>query len=142
MGTATRKKPKADAAQLELPVAYGNVSIGEETASITAFVDRKFLTLTQADRTLCGKRLAGKITAQPGNDNPEQPSLMEDAGDELASVFDTRSFRVTPKGISFGLSFKIESVDVTVLAHFAKRAGRLTVESVSDIPEEDDGGEE
>lgn len=138
MAKAKEKKAPTAGTVLTLPVQYGNVSIGELTASITASVDRKHLSLAQADRTLCGKRLAGKITAMPGNDNPEQDSMpgME-SEEELSSVFDTRSFRATPKAISFGLSFKLESVDVTTLANFAKRAGKLIVTEVTAIPEDE-----
>lgn len=121
---------------LELGVVYGNLSVGDETARLAVSVERKRLKLTEADRFLCSKRITASITSTAGNDNPDQPSLM-DVGEEIVAVWDTHSFGVNLKRISFGLTCKIGSIDITKLTHFAKRAGVVKILDIGDIPEEE-----
>lgn len=130
-------RARQPAAVLKLPVSYSNVNIGDETVSVGVKVHRTNLRPTQADSQLCGKRLHGRLLARAGGAQAEQPSIGGIESDvELEGTFDVHSFRVTPKFISFGCTFAIESISIETMAHFAKREGMLSVFDVADIPEE------
>ncbi len=135
-------KKKVEAV-LDLPVAFGNVSIGDKTARIGVTVDRSSLSVSQADKHLCEHRLTGRIVSKPQGDHPDQAALpgmeFETA---LAGVFDVKGFSVSKDNLGFGLTFAIASIDVANLAHFAKRAGRVVVEDVEAIPANGEAEEE
>jgi hypothetical protein len=134
--------PKKQSASLfEIPAIYGDVGVGDLIARLSIHIDRKRLTLAQADK-LCGKRLVGRIVAQAGNANPEQEALPgAEAETEMAGVFDVKRFGFNPKALSTSLSFQIASIDLPTLCQFAKRAGTVYVESVEDIPADEDAEE-
>jgi hypothetical protein len=124
---------------LELNAVFGNVSIGDKTARIGLTVDRLDLTLPQADRHLCEKRLIGSIFSRPPGDHPDQGTLPEmEFSTTISGAFDVKSFRVTKKHLNFGLTFAIASIDVALLAHFAERSGRLIVDDIDIIPEKEE----
>ncbi len=129
---------------LELPVAFGGVSVGDKTARIGCAVDRgEALGIAEADRHLCEQRLTVRMLARPAGDNHDQDRLpgMDD-DEKLDAVVDVKGFSVSKDSISFGLTFAIASVDVGALAHFAKRAGKLVVTCAEDIPEKEGSGDD
>ena len=136
-------KKKVDAI-LELPGSWGNLNIGDETARLGATVARAALSVTQADKNLCCKRLAGTIIARAGDGNADQSSLPgADADETITAIFDVKSFGVSRKNISFGLTVSLGSIEIEVLAKFAKRQGQFWVQDISDIPEDEaNGGDE
>lgn len=120
---------------LDLAVSFGNLNVGDKTCRIGCSVARKDLKLTVADKQLCEKRLAGCLISKAGN--PDQPTFDGMNDDlEIEGVFDVKGFNVSGEHISFGLTFAIKSIDVAMMAHFAKREGRLMVKSIEEIPEE------
>jgi hypothetical protein len=122
--------------KVELPVAYGNVSIGDKSARLGVTVSAGNLTPNQANKLLVGRRLTGQVLARLGNGQPGQgsiPGLEKDP--KLAGVFDVKSVGMTPKSYTFGLTFSLDKLDVEMLSHFAKREGILTVKDVEDLPE-------
>lgn len=128
----TKKAPETDV--LTIPVAYGDVGVGDQIARLSVHIDRKRLTLAQADK-LCGKRLVVRITCTAGNDNPEQDPLPGvDADTTMAGACDVKRFSFGPKSIATSLSFSIASIDLPTLCGFAKRAGSVTVDAVTEIP--------
>ena len=128
---------------LELPCQYGDVSFGDTKAAITLSIDRRQLKITKADAVLCGKRLTVHLTAQEDGADPDQGALDGmDSTLAMDAVVDVRSFRVTAKAISTRLTFAIESIEASALIGFAKRSGKLIVDSVESIPDKDGGGEE
>lgn len=138
--TKTARKPrpkKAASSVIDVPVSFGGVSIGDKTARLGVSVDRNDLTLAQADKNLCGRRLTGTVVAKPPGDNADQgalPGLEDDT--TLQGVFDVKRFGVDESAISFGLTFAVKGLDVASLAHFAKRNGRFQVFEVEAIPDE------
>lgn len=130
------KKAK-EPSMLDIPVAFGKVSIDTNTASIPVTADRSVLKVNVADKHLCGHRLTGKIVAS--DSAPDQGHLdgMDGVVGELESVFDVKGFGVRRKKISFSLSFSIADIKVEELAHFAKRHGRLAIDGVEELTEED-----
>ena len=137
------KKKTASPALMTIPVAFGDVGVGDQIARLGVSIDRKRLNLAQADK-LCGKRLIGTITAVAGNDNPEQEGLpgMEDAATSLEAAFDVKRVSFGPKSMSTSLSFAISSIDLPTLCAFAKRAGAVEIQDITDIPVEEANGEE
>ena len=136
------------AALLDLPVSFGDVGIGERTARVGVSVSREELSLSGADKQVCGRRLIGKIVAKDNGAHGDQGNLsgFEDA--EVMGAFDVKRIGVTPKDLSFNLAFNIEDIDVGILGKFAQRNGRLIVGSVEKIPakeakasDEDSNGE-
>lgn len=123
-------------ALIDIPVQYGDLSVGETTCRIGINVARDKLSVSKADSLICGKRLSGRITAVPGNGNPDQGQLITDEN-VVVAAFDVKKIGFNKKTIGFGLTFAIESVDTDALFHFSKRAGRLIVDSAEALPSKD-----
>lgn len=136
------KKAKAEPAVLELPVAFSNVSIGDKTCRVGVTVSRVSLTVSQADKNLCGRRLTGKLVPLANGDAPGQTYMDGTGPAELAGIFDVKGFSATTKHIGFGLTFMLEGLDLTTIAGLAKRDGSLIVNDIQEIPEEDGKSDE
>jgi hypothetical protein len=147
MATATKpkasKKDKDDPKpMIEIGVEYGNISIGEKTASVGVSFSRGQISLTKAAENFCERRLTGCIIAKPAgwnSDDQALPGMEEDV--ELHGVFDVASIRFTSKAFAVKLSFRLNEIDVSTIAEFAKRSGRLSVFEVADLPDGDEEGE-
>lgn len=131
----SKKKPA-----LDLPVAFGGVSIGDGTARLGIKIDRAALTIDKADASLCGRRLAGRVVL--GKGDSAQQELINDRQHCVASVFDVKRIGVAPKNISAGLTFSLEDIDVRELSIFAKKSGRLIVDTIAELPDEDEDGDD
>lgn len=129
----------AEANVLDIPVEFGGVSIGDELARLGIKVSRSSLKLAQADKNLVGKRLTGWVQRTKNGEVEGQKRLpgMKDADLTLVGTFDVKRLGVSAEEISFGLAFNVRSVEVGELAQFAKRTGRLVVQGVEEIPEEE-----
>jgi hypothetical protein len=125
-------------AVLDVPVNFGDVSIGDGTARIGVRIDRSLLNIDAADELLCGRRLNGRLLVTPPGDANSQtyidPEVSGDLKHELESTFDVKRFSASPKNITAGLTFSLQEVEVSELSHFAKRGGRLVVASIAEIP--------
>jgi hypothetical protein len=123
---------------LDVPVNFGDVSIGDGTARIGVRIDRSLLNIDAADELLCGRRLNGRLLVTPPGDANSQtyidPEVSGDLKHELESTFDVKRFSASPKNITAGLTFSLQEVEVSELSHFAKRGGRLVVASIAEIP--------
>lgn len=128
-------KKKSDV--INLPVGYGDVRVGDKTCGIRASVSLESFPLAQADKTLCERRITGRIIAKPAGWEADQQGLPTMDGDdlEMSGVFDVKSLNVSGDSIGFGLTFSIKDVDVSTLAQFAKRMGRIVIDDVSTIPD-------
>ena len=138
------RKPAAPECILELPVTFGNLSIGETTARLGIRVSRGNLTVSKADKHLCCKRLSCTIIARSNGAQADQESLPGiDAGDEeINAVCDVKGYSVGGKTISLGLTLMLSMVSIEKLSHFPKREGRVLIESAVEIEPEDDDKEE
>ncbi len=135
------KKP-VKGAGLEIPVSFGNVSFGDHTASVSCKASRSNLSVTQADRSLCGKRLTGTILARPEGSGSDQPGLLGTDGDlEVAGVFDVDGFGVKTVNISFTVSFSLKDIDRATFSEFAKRNGRIEISEIASIDDEEESDE-
>lgn len=140
MPTAT----KTDFA-LNVLCKLNKVSIGDQTANLSLKIPRSdALTLDIADEYLCGRRLTGRVVTVREDEDARQTNFLEGERHAVAAVFDVKSFRVSPKQISCGLTFALKEIDVTELAQLANQTARLLVEEVGllDGDSEDDEKEE
>lgn len=138
MTTATKGKRKSKAinqANAErLSVEYGNVSIGEETASIGVRIRRESLNIMAADELFCGRRLMGQIVVHAGDEDAQQTHLGDvKIRQSISGSFDVKRFGVSPKHISARLVFVISEIEVGELAEFSKQRGSLIVEQALEI---------
>lgn len=123
---------------------FGGVSLGKETCRVGVKLERSSITLQDADTFLCGMRLTGKLVVGGKQAAPGQTTLpgMEDAGHEVAGVFDVKRFGVSAKEITFGATFAMASVDPRDLAKLANSSGRLVVTDADVIPDDEAGDDE
>jgi len=129
---------KTKEALLDVPVEFGGVSIGEATARLGLKIDRTVLELDQADECFCGHRLDCRLMLGAADDAPGQKHLIEDARLQVAGQADCKQLSVRPEKISTGLTFSLADIDVAELARFSKGQGRLIVNGVFEIPEDDE----
>lgn len=144
MAKATKRGGRSGAAViLDLPVHFGNVNVGDATASVGVGVAREALPIGTADKQLVGRRLVGTIIGQPAGSGPDQGAL-KGMNDEIAltGTFDVKRIGVSRKKITCGLTFSLGDINVSELARFAKRAGHLKIESSAAIPEKEAEDEE
>ncbi len=120
--------------EMTLPVDFAGVSIGDGTCRVGIRIPRGELSLAKADKTLCGRRLTGRIVLTPNGESPNQMYMFEDLKHEIRGTFDIKGYNVRPDWISCGLTFAMSEIDPRELASFAKRQGRLLVQGVTDIP--------
>lgn len=120
-------------------VSFGGVSIGEKTARIGIRVDRGVMELNQADEYFCDRRLSGKVVLGRFDESTGQRKLVDDVDHEVASTFDVKGFRCSTDFITTGLTFSLNDIDITELARFSKGEGRLVINDVAEIPEEEKG---
>ena len=137
--TAPKSDGKKDGAEvkpaIDLPVEFGTLSIGDGTTRLGVKISRTKMSLSAADKSLCGRRLTGKVMLIPGTDDPDQTYLVDDMGKhEVESVFDVKRFSVGPEYIGCGLTFARLEIDCNELALFAKKQGRLVVDVIDEIP--------
>jgi hypothetical protein len=120
---------------IDIPVAFGGVSIGDETCRLGVRIMREVCNINSADEVFCGHRLHGKIVLGHSDDSPGQTRMFDDEY-MLDGTFDVKRISVSPGEISTGLTFNKQEVDVEQLARFAKGSGRLIVETVEAIPDD------
>lgn len=120
------KPASADTEALDIPVQFGGVSLGDETANITLVIDRTKLNLKRAEHFFCGSRLEVTLAADPNadKDSEDQNKFWDDV-DTINAVVDSKSLRITPKRFGVGLTFQLTEIDVAEIAHLAKHVGRI-----------------
>lgn len=142
-GAGSAVRPQAD-----IPCEFGNVSIGQATASIGVSIDPAAISVDRVHALFNGKRATVRLVQVPAGEQPGQRRMDGMEAPELTAVTDIRGYRMSPKVISARLAFTIEGLDLSMLAsHFSKRSGRLLVISLQEIPQGeasggDDGGDE
>lgn len=120
--------------EIELHVTYGTVSISDSVARIGLAIDRSCLTIAQADRTFCGRQLAGTLLARPGgwrSDQPPLPGMSDDLELEVRAA--VKGFAADERAIRLGLAFALSDIDVEVLIQMARRQGIFYVRTVEAI---------
>lgn len=125
------------AVALEIPVFYGNVNIGDATARLGVSIDRRRMSLAQADKFLCGRRLTGTILARSSGGAEQQSLPGADDDTTIEGTFDAKSFSVKRKSILAGLTFSLADISVSDLGRFAQREGVLTIAEFADLPDKE-----
>lgn len=145
---ATRQKKQKPAPKtkppknlLDLPVSFGGVAIGENTARLGLKINRESLNIVAADEALCGRRLTGSVQLGGNSDSPGQTKMFE-TDSTVSGTFDVHRFGVAPKHYTTGLTFVLAEIDVSELAKFSKGEGRLIVSAITELDQDDsDTGE-
>lgn len=122
---------------LDLPVDFGGISYGDETARLSCRAARDSISLDDADANLCGKRLELELVAMPAGSLPGQQQL-PDMDEKLKGIADVKRFGVGVDEISFGLTFALSSIDKNQLLEFRKRSGRIVITHVEVLPDGDE----
>lgn len=126
-----------------LNVEYGGVSFNAETASIGVTVDRQSMQVQRADELFCGRQIDGELLL--GNGQMTLPGLDQERVKRLPGAFQSPGLGVKPKYFSFKLRFPLSDSALKVLATFAKKAGRLRINSVTVLTHDsrdDEAGED
>jgi len=131
-------KTKTPAAKFTAPVEFGNVSIGDGTVGLSIKIDRTHLDPQQADDLLCGRRLQSRLAVGKPGDDVDQTYLFDDAEHKLTASFDVKGFAVKPKHIRATFCGALADLEIEELGHFAKRAGRLLIDAVSELEDTSD----
>lgn len=123
---------------IDIVVSFGGVSIGEKTARLGVNCDREVLDIDRADEAFCDRRLSGSVVLGHTADAPGQAVLFDDTDHVVRGVFDVKGFRVSSAKIGTGLTFSLNDIDVAELAKFSSGTGRLLVDEIADIPEDEE----
>jgi hypothetical protein len=116
------------------PCQFGNVNLGDGTASVGVRISKDVLSLANAEAALCGRRLTGSIIRCPQDIDPDQTSIagMDDV-DQVEATFDIKQFTSSPKWFRFGICFPLAEISADILSHFARKTGRFLVQEVKVI---------
>lgn len=126
---AHKKKVLAD-----LPVEFGGISLGKDTARIGVSIARSDLMLTNADELLVGHRLTCEITLDGSEDTTSgQQRLVDDLDLRIDGIADCKGMRVTPDLIAAGLTMSLRDLVLEDFAKFSKGKGRLIISGVAKI---------
>lgn len=140
-GTATKKKRAAKAlnktSMLDVPVKYGQISIGLTTARLSVKLSRDVIRIGKADELFTDRRLDCRVVHGHAEDQTDQGKLI-DTDVAIESSCDVKGFGVRAAHLSAGLTFNLKEIDVSELARFANSEGRLVVRDAGEIPEHDD----
>lgn len=105
---------------------FGTVGGGDEVARISFKVARERLSLEDADRLLCGKRIHGRISCRAEDEDGSQRKIGAD-DPQIEGTFDCKNVKATPKFISGSLRFMIDEQVEAALLKLAKRHGQITI---------------
>jgi hypothetical protein len=122
-----------------IPVTFGNVTFGEEIASIGVKIDRVHFSPQKADETFCGRRIQGTIAAGPCGGNSGQRVMWSDLDHRIDATLESKGVSLKPEYIRATLNLCLRDIEIETLAQFAKRDGLLLIGEVEDLP---DGGKE
>lgn len=119
-----------------IDVAFGGLSIGDNSARLGFKVERSRLNLEDADDLFSGKRCAVLIENKIPDPAQGQLSGMEGADvTTIEALVDIKSFGTNSKVFTTGLTFNLESVKAAELAQFPKRSGRISIKFKEDLPD-------
>lgn len=125
---------KNDAGKIDLPVEFGGVTIGQQTAKLGLKISREVMNIIAADESFCGRRVTGSVGVGGQGDSPGQQYLLADMSDVIDATFDIHRFSVGPDHYTTGLTFKLKEIDIGQLARFSKGTGRLVMSNIELIP--------
>ncbi len=134
-------------ALIELPIEYGTISLGERRARISCKLYRSNIPdhccpecgAVKLEEYLVWKRLTGCLKAHPRGVHCDPMPGMPDDSIVLECKFDVKTYTAHRDSVNFGLSMRLDEMeDVASLTLFPKRGGKLIIESVEDMPDEEE----
>lgn len=121
---------------IDLPVAFGSVSIQKTTVRLPISIVRKVMGLVMCDFLFTDRQLTGKVVLCHSEDANGQKTLYDDMDHEVGGVFDVKGYRATSSEFKSSLTFPLKEIDVAELARLAAGSGRLVITKVAHIPED------
>lgn len=119
-----------------LGCTFGNVSVGDQTASIPVKVDADRFRPEEAHEFLCGRRVEAVIVLEENSERDQE--RIEDYGPpRVATICDIKSYRGAVNDWGFKLTFQKQEIEVASLGQFAHRTGRLELQLLGDSDDED-----
>jgi hypothetical protein len=116
---------------------FGNVSIGDQTASIPVKVDADRFEPEEAHEILCGRRVEATIALEE-NAERAQKRIESFEPPKIHTVCDIKSYRGTVNDWGFKLTFALQEIDVGTLGQFAHRSGRIELQVLGNAESEED----
>lgn len=133
----TTQQQSAQKSLVRFACEFRGVGIGELTGRIGVRLARDNVSLEQADKFLCGRRLTA--TAELKSDDARGQTHLPDLGPQrVKAVFDVKRFGVAPERITTGLTFNLKEVALGDIAALANKAGWLDIEAVNELPDDED----
>lgn len=149
MSTAEKQAP-VKFKPVTLQMQFGNVSFGDEVASIGYKIPLEEIDdksgeppVSRAYNLLCNRQLKAVLTLGKRRDGETQGRLIK--GDiEITGTFDTGNISVSTKAISGKLSLAIKEHDLKEFPLFSKRGGIVKITSAMEqilVDDEDEEGD-
>ncbi len=124
---AKKKTARSENVLVDVPVRFGNVSIGDGSASVSVSIDRDDMNPAAADNLLCARRLTAVIAVGGDSDDADQQLLFDDMRHKIETVFEVKGYSVKAKEVRATFNMLLKDVKITILGKFAKHRGRLVV---------------
>lgn len=115
---------------LSLPVDFGTVSFGKETVRIAVKCSRSELTLTDAAKQLCSRRITGELKLKPGKALPG----MDGMDGKIRGTFDVTRLGMGKDDWTFGCTYKLSEIDADELIALRCQSGFITIKESAAIP--------
>ncbi len=121
-------------------VELKNVSIGDQTARLGVKIPQVADAAQAADilRVFCGARLDVKIAEDQG----DQQSIAGLEPKPIVAHADCKNVSVSPKAVSFGLTFSIDEIDTREMGGFAQKRAVLQVTRTGNAKHKDDDSDD
>lgn len=125
--------------QIKARCRFGNLSIGDEKATIGVTCERNDVDVAKLESVVIGGRLDVKVTydRQAKSDVDGQQKLA-DTSDNFRNVADCPSLQLKPTKVGFRLSFSRQNVPLEKLAGAAQAAGELEIIRIGDSGQDED----
>ncbi len=117
---------------------FGNVSIGDQTASIPVKVDADRFKPDEAHNFLCGRRVEALIVLEDNSDRDQGTLFDEDDPPRVDTICDIKSYRGSVNDWAFKLTFQLQEISIAALGQFAHRSGRCELQLLGDAKGDDD----
>ena len=124
----------AETKEQVLPVEYLGVSFGKTTMRVGVKIKRESLTVSQAEKLFCDRRLWLIVTTCKAGDDPAQQTFDDSFEQKVEGSADVKGFTVRKDELTLGLTYMLEDIDDKTLRLVHHHAGWLTIKQTGAIP--------
>jgi len=127
----------AEANVIDLPVRFGGVTF-DSKASVQIVINKTQMKPNQVEKTFCGRRLDIKAKAAKNGEADGQTHFEGmDASAEVDGSADAHTYNSTSEAWKTRLYFNLNDIDLELFFALRKKAGRLLIRGVAEIPEDE-----